>query len=70
MFEDAQGGSSDDSKKSARRTKRDDQPAASMPAVEKSTLGDIEELAALKEQLNQKAIDALKSKEDNAADAK
>ena len=70
VFEDAQGGSSDDSKKSARRTKRDDQPAASMPAVEKSTLGDIEELAALKEQLNQKAIDALKSKEDNAADAK
>ncbi len=69
VFEDAQGGSSDDSKKSARRTKRDDQPAASMPAVEKSTLGDIEELAALKEQLNQKAIDALKSKEDNAADA-
>ena len=34
-----------------------------MPAAEKTTLGDIEELAALKEQLDQKAIDALNKKE-------
>ncbi len=61
VYEDAQG-ASDDSRKGARRVKRDDQPAASLPSVEKSTLGDIEELAALKEQLNQKAIDALNKK--------
>ena len=41
-----------------------------MPSLEKSTLGDIEELAALKEQLNQKAIDSLNKKEEaKAADA-
>ncbi len=60
VYEDVQGGSED--KKGGKRSKRDEQTSASMPALEKSTLGDIEELAALKEQLNQKAIDSLNKK--------
>ena len=69
VYEDAQGITPTESKRGGSR-KRDEQPAASMPSLEKSTLGDIEELAALKEQLNQKAIDTLNKKEEaKAADA-
>lgn len=69
VYEDAQGTTSSESKRSGGR-KREEQPAATMPSLEKSTLGDIEELAALKEQLNQKAIDSLNKKEEaKAADA-
>ena len=61
VYEDAQGGGED--KGGRRAPKREQAPVASMPAAEKTTLGDIEELAALKEQLDQKAIDALNKKE-------
>ena len=69
VYEDAQGITPTESKRGGGR-KRDDQPAVAISSVEKSTLGDIEELAALKEQLNQKAIDSLNKKEEaKAADA-
>lgn len=68
VYEDVQGGGSDDSKKGGKRTKRDEQPNVTLPSVEKATLGDIEELAALKEQLNQKTLDALNKKEDSKED--
>ena len=58
VFEDEQRGG--EQPEAADRPRRESAPA---PAVEKATLGDIEELAALKDKPNQKAIDALNEKE-------
>ena len=57
IHEDAQGGGSDESRKGKRSGKKDNQSSTvAIPVMEKTTLGDIEELAALKEKLdNQKA---------------
>ncbi len=74
IHEDAQGGtSSDDSKKGKRTKKNEGQSAAQtvVPAMEKTTLGDIEELAALKEKLdNQKADSFKKNAKEKAAEPK
>ncbi len=57
IHEDAQGGGDEGKRSGKRQGKKDSQPSAMItPVMEKTTLGDIEELAALKEKLdNQKA---------------
>lgn len=63
VYEDAQGGGDDRrGKRGGSRRGEGQVSTASLPSVEKTTLGDIEELAALKEQLDQKAIDSLNKK--------
>ncbi len=52
IFEDeAKAAEKAEAKKAKRATKKAEEPATKVPAIEKTTLGDIEELAALKEKL-------------------
>ena len=52
IFEDeAKAAEKAEAKKAKRATKKAEEPATKAPAIEKTTLGDIEELAALKEKL-------------------
>ena len=72
--------SGDDSRKKGKRSSKKDsgmEAASIAPAVEKTTLGDIEELAALKEKLDNQKVEAFKKesqkkaeKETEVADAK
>lgn len=60
IHEDAQGGT-DEPRKGKRSGKKESQPSLlTVSTVEKTTLGDIEELAALKEKLDKKAASAKK----------
>ncbi|MBD5180350.1 MAG: S1 RNA-binding domain-containing protein, partial [Bacteroidales bacterium] len=55
IFEDEAKAEKTETKKAPKRaSKRQEEAAAAAPAVEKTTLGDIEALAALKEQLSKK----------------
>ncbi len=54
IFEDEQRGAKDEKKASARKTKKEEAPVSSGSVMEKTTLGDIEELAALKDKLSGK----------------
>ena len=66
IHEDAQGGGSDESRRGKRSGRRNEvQPAtpAAVTAMEKTTLGDIEELAALKEKLDNQKVAAFKKEE-------
>ncbi len=61
IHEDAQGGGSDESRKGKRSGKKENQSStAAIPVMEKTTLGDIEELAALKEKLDNQKVAAFK----------
>ncbi|HMM16621.1 MAG TPA: 30S ribosomal protein S1 [Petrimonas sp.] len=61
IHEDAQGGGSDESRKSKRSGKKENQSSTmAIPVMEKTTLGDIEELAALKERLDNQKVAAFK----------
>lgn len=61
IHEDAQGGGSDESRKGKRSGKKENQSSTLViPVMEKTTLGDIEELAALKEKLDNQKVAAFK----------
>ena len=61
IHEDAQGGGSDESRKGKRSGKKENQSSTmAIPVMEKTTLGDIEELAALKEKLDNQKVAAFK----------
>lgn len=64
-------GSGDDSKRKGRRTSKKDgvqEVAAAATSVEKTTLGDIEELAALKEKLDHQKVEAFKKESKKKAE--
>ena len=69
VFEDEQSEKSS-GRKSNGPDKKDDSNMSSTPALEKTTLGDIEELAALKEQMDNKKVAAVKKKLDEKEAAK
>ena len=63
-------GTSDDSRKKGRRTSKKDgilEAAVATPTMEKTTLGDIEELAALKEKLDNQKVEAFKKESEKKA---
>ncbi|MEA4950860.1 MAG: 30S ribosomal protein S1 [Petrimonas sp.] len=61
IHEDAQGGGSDETRKGKRSGKKENQSSTlAIPVMEKTTLGDIEELAALKEKLDNQKVAAFK----------
>lgn len=61
IHEDAQGGGSNESRKGKRSGKKENQSSTMViPVIEKTTLGDIEELAALKEKLDNQKVAAFK----------
>ena len=62
---------SDDSRKKGKRTSKKDgapEAAAATPSMEKTTLGDIEELAALKEKLDSQKVEAFKKESEKKAE--
>ena len=65
-FEDEQNEKNAANRKAKRQTKKNETEVNSAPALEKTTLGDIEELAALKEKLDNQAT-AKKAKENKKA---
>jgi small subunit ribosomal protein S1 len=69
IHEDAQGGG-DESRKGKRSGKKEGSSSAmAMPVMEKTTLGDIEELAALKEKLDNQKVAAFKKEASEKAKA-
>jgi small subunit ribosomal protein S1 len=65
-FEDEQNEKNAANRKAKRQSKKNETEVSSSPALEKTTLGDIEELAALKEKLDNQAT-AKKAKENKKA---
>ena len=53
IFEDEAKAEKNEARKARRQTKKEEQPALNAP-IERTTLGDLEELAALKEKLSGK----------------
>lgn len=71
IFEDEQNAEKSSSKKLKRQGKKEENESVSTPMVEKTTLGDIEELAALKERLdNEQAVAKKESKAQKKAKEK
>ncbi len=54
IFEDEAKAEKAEQRKAKRQSRREDAPAVAAPAIEKTTLGDLQELAALKEKLSGK----------------
>ncbi len=54
IYEDEAKAEKNEARKARRQAKKEEQHAAATPAIERTTLGDLEELAALKEKLSSK----------------